>query len=183
MNRALEEIHASKIATALATLSLAFRLSNYVAVNKLTSDIFYHDVFIDTGDSFLKIPSNTEGSQADLQSGISNLLLIALSTSALVLDEILEERFGRPSEDREPSRSGIRAMVHQLRNAFAHNPWRPKWKINDNWKKVFPVTLATGEMFNFDTRALNGKSIQPKDVGGLEFWLKVIQHCGRLVDA
>lgn len=51
---------------------------------------------------------------------IFNIVLIALGVSALTLDDTLEKGSGTELN------TGIRIMVHQLRNTFAHNPLRPK---------------------------------------------------------
>jgi hypothetical protein len=51
---------------------------------------------------------------------IFNIVLIALGVSALTLDDTLEKGYGTELN------TGIRIMVHQLRNTFAHNPLCPK---------------------------------------------------------
>jgi hypothetical protein len=69
-------------------------------------------------------------------------------------------------------------MVRQLRNAFAHNPYRPKWEIRDKtfWK-CYPIELDDGSQFTFDATNLDGDGVKPEQVGGLEFWTKLMQHC------
>jgi len=77
---------------------------------------------------------------------------------------------------------GIREMVFQMRNAFAHRPWRTRWRIKAQHQGVFPVVLDAESRFDFDTRALDGQRIKPDDVGGFEFWIRLIQHCRALID-
>lgn len=175
------ETPANKIATAQAVLGLAFRLNAEVIAGRLGTGIFNRDVQILTGGAGVVLPSFPEGTDEDLRLGIFNLLLIALSASALTVDETLDQVFGSLSADTDENRKGIRVMVNQLRNAFAHNPWRPKWLVFPRYQNAYPITLDDGSTFTFDATALDGDGVKPEQVGGLEFWLKLLQHCERLV--
>ena len=117
---------------------------------------------------------------AEFKDGIFNIVLNALSASALTVDETLHEVFDKVSTDTDPTRVGIRVMVKQLRNAFAHNPWRPKWVIHEKYKKSYPIELDDGSKFTFNATNLNGDDLKPEHVGGLEFWTKLLQYCERL---
>ena len=90
---------------------------------------FKRGVTVHTGGDGLRLPPFPEGTDQDLRHGIFNIVIIALSASALTVDETLNEVFGKAWIDTDPTRIGIRVMVNQLRNAFAHNPWRPKWMV------------------------------------------------------
>ncbi len=175
------ETPANKLATALATFGLTIRLSNEVNLGRINASIYKHEVIVDTGDGELLLPVFHEGNIETLKCGIFNLVLIALSASALTADETLDEVFGKISEDVDPSRIGIRVMVNQLRNAFAHNPWRPKWVIRPQYRKKYFIVLYDGKSFTFDSTILDGQSIKPEQVGGLDFWLKLLQHCEKLM--
>jgi hypothetical protein len=72
-------------------------------------------------------------------------------------------------------------MVNQLRNAFAHNPWRPRWVVFQKYRNAYPITLDDGSTFTFDATNLDGQRVMPEQVGGFEFWVKLLQHCERLV--
>ena len=175
------ETPANKLATAQAVLGLAFRLNAEVVSGRLDSSIFQRDVSIFTGSTGLKLPAFPEGTDEDLKLGIFNIALIALSASALTADETLGEVFGKLSDEKDANRLGIRVMIHQLRNAFAHNPWRPKWVVFDKYKNAYPIVLDDGTAFTFDATNLDGDGVKPEQVGGLEFWVKLLQHCERLV--
>ncbi len=175
------ETPANKIATAQAVLGLAFRLRVLANGNSLTREIFLSDVPIHTGGQGLLLPAYPEGTDEDLISGLENILLIALSASALTVDEVLDEKYGLISKEIDMNRRGIRIMVNQLRNAFAHNPWRPKWLVFKQYRGLFPIQLSDGTRFEFDSRNLDGQMIKPEDVGGLEFWVALLQHCEKEV--
>jgi hypothetical protein len=175
------ETPANKIATAQATLGLAIRLSGEVEAGRITTELFRHDVIVHTGGDGVRVPAFPAGTEQDLKYGIANIVLIALSASALTVDETLDEAFGKTSIDTDPSRIGIRVMVNQLRNAFAHTPLRPKWRIFPKYRKKYPIELDDGSKFTFNAINLDDESIKPEHVGGLEFWTKLLQHCERLV--
>lgn len=177
------ETPANKIATAQAVLGLAFRLNSEVIAGRIKSDIFKHEVSVITGSTGVTLPAYPEGTEEDLNLGIFNLVLIALSASALTTDETLDEVFGKLSSETDSNRLGIRVMVHQLRNAFAHNPWRPKWMVFPKYRNAYPITLDDGSSFTVDASSLDGDGVKPEQVGGLEFWVKLLQHCERLVNA
>ena len=175
------ETPANKIVTAQATLSLAFRLSAEVEAGRINKVIFNRVVEIHTGSTGVKVPGFPDGTEADLKLGIANIVLIALSASALTVDETLDEVFGSLAIESDPNRKAIRVMVNQLRDAFAHNPWRPKWVVFEKYRNVYPIELNDGSKFKFDTRSLDGDGIKPEQVGGLEFWVKLLQHCEKAV--
>jgi len=138
------ETPANKIATAQATLGLAFRLG-------------------------LRLPSFPEGTDQNLKDGIFNIVLNALSASALTVDETLDEVFGKASTDTDLTRIGIRVMVNQLRNAFAHNPWRPKWVIFPQYKKSYPIELDDGSKFRLTRAASVATVLSPSMWAGWNF--------------
>lgn len=181
MNGHGTETLANKLATAQAVLSLAFRLNAEVTSGRLDASIFQREVGIFTGNTGLKLPAFPEGTDEDLKLGISNIVLIALSASALTADETLSEAFGKLSDEKDANRLGIRVMIHQLRNAFAHNPWRPKWVVFPKYKNAYPIVLDDKTAFTYDATNLDGDGVKPEQVGGLEFWVKLLQHCERLV--
>lgn len=172
---------ANRIATAQATLELALRISAEIRAGRIDSSIYRRVVKVETGGPGVLLPAFPQGTQDGLKSGAENLVLIALSATALVADETLEQVFGKASLDSAPDRIGIRVMVNQFRNAFAHNPWRPKWVVFPKYRKLYQIVLDDGTSFKFDATSLNGDGLKPEHVGGFEFWVRLLQHCERLV--
>lgn len=180
MNGSGTETPANKIATANATLALAIRLTADVEQQRITSEIYKREVTIHTDGPGLRLPASPESTDEDLRNGIFNFVLLSLGSSALTLDETMDEVFGQTSADADRNRAALRTMIHQLRNAFAHNPFRPKWVIFPKYRRRYLIVLDDGSEFNFDATNLDGKQIKAEDVGGLEFWVKVLQHCEKL---
>jgi len=94
------ETPANKIATAQVTLCLAFRLSGDVEAGRITAEIFKRGVTVDTGGGGLELSPSPEKTDQNLKDEIFNIVLNALSASALTVDETLEEVLAklRPSE-------------------------------------------------------------------------------------
>ena len=122
------------------------------------------------------LPADYRATEQDLHDGAQNLVVMALGASALTLDETLDEVFGKPEQDQEQDRRGLRIMVNQLRNAFAHNPWRPRWVIRPKFQAVHNISLGPTRSFKFDASNLNGCGVKPEDIGGFENWIAVLQY-------
>jgi hypothetical protein len=172
---------ANRIGVALSGLALSMRLSGAVRRGQIDVTIYHHPVVIDTGSTTqLHLPAYPDATKADLLAGIDNMVLLAVSGSALTTDEVLSHVFG-PFDPASPDdMTAIRMMVSQVRNAFAHRPWQPSWNIRPAQRGVFPVVLADTR-FDFDTRDLHGKRLKPEDFGGTEFWVRLLQHCQNIV--
>jgi hypothetical protein len=175
------ETPANKFATAQAALELAIRLNAEVLSARIDASIYQRQVQVITGGKGLVLPPYPTSTSEDLKLGMFNLVLIALSASALTADETLDEVFGKLAAETDADRLSIRVMVNQLRNAFAHNPWRPKWRVFPKYRNAYLIALDDGTKFTFDATLLDGDGVKPEQVGGWEFWVKLLQHCERLV--
>jgi hypothetical protein len=170
------ETRANKIVSARAAFGLAIRFYGEVEAGRITAEIYKRSVTILTDGDDLILPPFLEGNDQNLKDSIYNIVIIALGASALTLDDTLRKVSFEASTD------GIRVMVRQLRNAFAHDPLRPKWRITrKDDKNRFPIKLDDGSKFTFDVTNLHGDQIKPEDVGGLVFWAKLLRHCEGLV--
>jgi len=173
----------TRLATAQASFSLAVRLNAEALAGRLRYTIYQREVIIITGGPGIRLPPEYRATKQDLQDGTWNLVLMAMGASALILDETLDDIFGKPDADPVPDRRGLRVMVNQLRNAFAHNPWRPRWMVWPKYRAVHTVRLGAQHLHDFDATTLDGQSIKPEDIGGLEAWVKVLKHCEGIVSA
>src|SRR5512141_2780497 len=91
------ETPSTQLATAQAVLGLAFRLNSEVLAGRIDADIFKREVNVITGSKGVVLPAFPEGTTEELQYGVFNIVLIALSASALTVDETLDEVFGKVS--------------------------------------------------------------------------------------
>jgi organic radical activating enzyme len=173
----------TKIATAQASFALALRLNSEILSGRIRETIYEREVVIITGGAGLLLPPDYRVKKNDLKDGVFNLVIMALGATALTTDETLDEVFGKPKDDLELNRKGLRVLVNQMRNAFAHNPWQPKWQIRPTYQSIYQVNLGENASFTFDATSLDGKNVKPEDIGGLESWVKVLKHCESIVPA
>lgn len=171
----------ARIFTSQSTLSLAIRINAAVLSRRIKSTIYERSVRIFTGGPGLHLPRDHRAGFQDLYDGTQNLVIMALGASALTLDETLDHVFGKPDADLSIDRRPLRIMVNQLRNAFAHSPWRPKWEIRPKFQKRYEISLSGLGTFVFDAANLNGCVVKPEDVGGLEYWIEVLKYCEQLI--
>jgi hypothetical protein len=174
-----EETPRAKLRTAQAILGLAFRLNVEVQHGRIQREIYEKNVTILTGGEGVRLPAYPEGTKHDLILGMHNLVLMAIGATALTADEVLEQVFGK--QDKEVSRQGLRAVVNQVRNAFAHSPWRPKWLIKKHLRQKYEVHLGDLGRSVFDATTLDGQQLKPEDFGGLEAWVNILQYCEQIV--
>lgn len=174
-----DETPRKKLRTAQAILTLAFRLNVEVQNGRIQDDLYAREITIHTGGLGLRLPAYDECSTQDLIIGMHNLVLIAIGASALTADEVLEQVFGK--QDKEFSRQGLRAVVNQVRNAFAHSPWRPKWLIKNHLRQKYEVHLGDLGRSVFDATTLDGQQLKPEDFGGLEAWISILKYCEQIV--
>jgi hypothetical protein len=174
-----EETPKTKLRTAQANLTLAIRLNGEVMAGRIRYTLYQREMAVITGGTGLRLPAHPEGSKQDLIIGMNNLVLMAIGASALTADEVLEQVFGK--QEKEVGRKGLRAVVHQVRNAFAHSPWRPRWKIFENRRHKYEVHLGAFGQFVFDATTLDSQQLKPEDFGGLEAWVNILQYCEQIV--
>ena len=182
MNHPLgDETPRKKLATAQATFALAVRVNSEVIAGRIRTTIYQRAVHVITGGTGVVLPPAYGADREDLLAGTFNLVIIALGASALTADETLIEVFGPVDKDLDQTRTGLRIMIHQLRNAFAHNPWRPKWIVREKYRRSYVVPLGDTASFVFDATSLDGDGVKPDQIGGLESWIKLLKHCEAIV--
>ncbi len=102
-----------------------------------------------------------------------NLLLAAESTSAIVTDTKLESLGPRNSNDTSDLGSA-RNIIYCIRNAFAHNPFRPHWRCDERYQRTYLVKAIN---VRFDGKLCNGKELKPDDYGGLQGYMRLLGFC------
>jgi len=113
------ETPANKFATSQAIFELAIRLNAEVSSGRIDESIYRRQVRVITGDKGLLLPPDTAATVNDLNLGMFNIVLVALSATALSADETLDEVFGKLSTETDPNRLSIRVMINEsLGNLF-----------------------------------------------------------------
>ena len=93
----------------------------------------------------------------------------------LQLNKVLEDEWGegRLQNDKDMEKQAISQVVRLIRNAFAHDPFKPTWDISIASRcKLYEIpgilTLKTG--------CLHGKRIERRDYGGPLALLRLLQY-------
>ena len=90
-----------------------------------------------------------------------NLFIISMGGCIIATDEALVDKFGKFSksllEGNINNLVAIRALVFQIRNAFAHRPTAPEWRFNDPiYERVYRIVGSDLDL-TVDLRNLNHK--------------------------
>ncbi|HLC23331.1 MAG TPA: hypothetical protein VJL08_02695 [Dehalococcoidia bacterium] len=97
---------------------------------------------------------------------------------ALVFDEAMNVTFGRKTKEFPTEHTGLtaaRAIVFQVRNAFAHGPSQPKWAIrNANYKRKYRIDEL---MIEADLATLDGQDFSMRHIGGWIRYKALLTYC------
>jgi hypothetical protein len=109
-----------------------------------------------------------------------NLLWAALGVSAAAMDRALDDTFGAKEPRATDDLGAARAIVYQIRNSFAHNPFKPQWRMDERYRRVLRVAAIDVEC---DGSACNGQAVAPAHFGGWPGYFKVMTYCRDQIDA
>ena len=87
----------------------------------------------------------------------SAIYLIAVQIDS-ALEDLFRSRFNHPNKDIRT----ISCIIRLIRNAFAHNPFAPRWLLDRRFKNK---TYTIGDL-TFRTNGLNNKLVKKMDYGG-----------------
>lgn len=112
----------------------------------------------------------------DRQDGGAALEHTATFTLALAVTQALRDVFVKPREHAEADVRAAFEIARLLRNAYAHQPFRPTWSIDpDCVGKVYEVA----DVIHVDTGNLQGRPVRWQDYGGK---LALLRLCERVRD-
>ncbi len=97
---------------------------------------------------------------------------VATYTLAAQIDTALAELYPNWLNSANAEQRSIAWIARLLRNAFAHNPFAPKWLID---RKVKNERLTVRKIIALDTAALKGRYVASEDYGGPLALLKFSQ--------
>lgn len=99
------------------------------------------------------------------------------SLCALVFDDAMNAVLGRKPKDFPKESTGVtaaRAIVFQVRNAFAHSPGEPKWAIaNPNYRRKYCIN----GVIEADLTALDGQDFSMTHLGGWIRYRALLTYC------
>jgi hypothetical protein len=123
----------------------------------------------------------------DLQSFGKINLLMALGATAIATDNALDAVFSKANKHQDITELGAaRAIMLQIRCAFAHDPFNPVWKPDvDRYKHQYHIVVKvpreSGDIelriIKFHPPSVRGKHLSALDFGGLGGYMGLLQFC------
>lgn len=104
-----------------------------------------------------------------------NQLLAAVAVSAIATDEALDERFGKKTNatlEGATELDAARVVIAQIRNAFAHEPLRPKWACTPGYHQKY-VVASIHVTWNGET--VHHQHFKAQDFGGWEAHARLLR--------
>jgi hypothetical protein len=112
---------------------------------------------------------------------------MALGTAAIATDNAMDAVFSRTNKTHDITDLGAaRAIMFQIRCAFAHDPPHSVWKPDvDRYKHHYCITVKvpreSGDIelriMRFHPPSLRGKHLSALDFGGLGGYMGLLQFC------
>ncbi len=88
---------------------------------------------------------------------------VATYTLAVQVDTALEVIYPNRFDSTDATLRSAARIAHLIRNAFAHNPFAPRWKISAVCKNTY---YKVGDRIALDTTDLDGKYVEQPHYGG-----------------
>ena len=121
-----------------------------------------------------------------------NNLLMAFGTTSLATDEAMESLFGKVNAGDTSEFGSARAIINQIRNAFAHGPLNPVWRPRplEKWEHTYSITVQVPQASGVVSRrielhppTLNDKHLSADDFGGLGGYMRLLEYCWTKVES
>jgi hypothetical protein len=159
-------------------------LADAIEANLITPHSFRLQAKIDTGNHGLLFHRSFSVEEVKLWG--RNNLLMSLGTAAIATNTALDAVFTKKDKASGTTDLGAaRAIIYQIRCAFAHDPLTPIWKPADRFKHTYRVSvrvpLESGQIesrtIEFHPSSLRGKHLSALDFGGLGGYMGLLLFC------
>lgn len=164
---------------ALIDLDLAFRqleftikLLSYIELGHIEPSDFDTDHIVVLGNDRLHFPTGKFSDSVSLERAAGTSILIAMSASALVLDDAFTAFGIRANPDAADNDGQLRALVYMVRCAYAHGIAAPLWEVRNKYLRAFTINLG-GVSLSIDLRPLHGQSFDVSQIGGYANWYRI----------
>lgn len=179
------------IRAAIDTFIFNVFLADAISEGRINPSFFRDQAKVDLGQHVLVFKRSF--SSGELQSFGQNNVLMALGTAAIATDTAMDAVFSKENKPHDTSELGsARAIIFQIRCAFAHDPLSPVWKPDvDRYKYNYRITvqlpLESGELqptvIDFHPPSLKGKHLSALDFGGVGAYIALLYFCLETVEA
>jgi hypothetical protein len=144
--------------------------SGTIVPSMLSSQVTIEDV---PGGKTVSVSRDRPILQEDLKSWAQHVQFSLLSTWILIVDQALEAKYGEHrSQDTDLDRQAVRCVIYQMRCAFAHSGYAPRWQVSKGYQISFTLSNLTSGSIILNFSQLNGQPFKPSQLGG---WYKVFE--------
>jgi hypothetical protein len=171
------------IKNAIALFEFSCFVNDAVNANRITPNTFSQQIQLQDDGKGLVL--NRGFTDAQLEAYARNLVLMAFASTALATDKAMDIVFGNKNPDDISGIGSARAILYQIRCAFAHDPLVPIWNTKGKYKNIYRVTVnvpresgtMTPRTIEFYPLSLAGKHLKFADFGNLGGYLALLLYC------
>lgn len=171
------------IQSGIAGLVFSIFLSHAIKNSAINSSTLPQNIRVDEGGHGIELKKRFTAEELEVNA--NNIVLTALGISALATDSAMDKTFG-PKDPHDTGELGsARAIVYQIRCAFAHDPINPRWDSTPKYNRSYSATVTLkddkGALLSrtivFNRPAISGKLLATEDFGGLSGYLALLEYC------
>ena len=158
-------------------------VNDAIGTNRITLKTFNQQIELQDDGKGLVIKHGFTDEQ--LKADGRNFVLMALASTALATDKAMDIVCGAKNPDDTSDLGSARAIVYQIRCAFAHDLLVPIWNPKSKYKHTYRVTVnvpresgtATPRTIELDMPSLGGKHLSLADFGNLGGYMGLLEYC------
>jgi hypothetical protein len=171
------------ITSAIELFEFSCFVNDSIGTNRITPNAFSQQINLqDDGNGLVLKRGFTD---AQLKADARNLVLMTLASTALATDKAMDIVCGVKNPDDTSDLGSARAILYQIRCAFAHDLLVPIWSPKSKYKLTYRVTVnvlreagaATPRTIELDMPSLGGKHLSIADFGNLGGYVALLQYC------
>jgi hypothetical protein len=182
----------SAVVNAVELWRIGLALQGAIRKGSITPASFPPRIVLDFGDNTGMPITTTFDSKRQLEDAMHNIQLSTLAIAAVATDSALDAHFkktdpskGRPLDKGDKrtmsdlaSIDALRALLYMIRNAFAHDPFNPKWEMRSATRRG---RLRIPELgIDLDTSSLDGRPLNADIWGGSWGFLRILQEAEKI---
>jgi hypothetical protein len=151
----------SAAVNAMLTFILGLHLHEAAQSSRIVPTTFANPLTLQTNGDKIVITKAYTPDQVKV--GVENNLWATLAVSAEAMNRALDDTFGPKQPATFDDLNEARAIVYQIRNCFAHNPFAPTWRVDQRYRRLMRVASVNVQV---DGGACHGRAVVPDDSGG-----------------
>ena len=95
----------------------------------------------------------------------------------MATDNAIDKTFGAKNPMDTTQLGSARAIIYQIRCAFAHDPMNPRWDVTPKYNRTYTAAINTpvARTITFDRPSISGKLFSSSDFGGIAGYLGLLE--------